>query len=450
MCAPRSAVWRRTNFVIALLLLNVVVPCFGQTTKPAQSADRPATAQPAAKAAAKPAVKADVEPAVKTDAKPAIKADVKPAAKPELVKKPGFAVASDKDKAPAKTATAPVNKVDQPSKPAVVAQPAVKPVATPKAEPPKDLDLALLGEFAGPVATGPARYQRLALQVRPTGNGGFDAIQYQGGLPGEPTHRPAATLLVGKRWERFLVLSGGPWAIFVEPDHCVLLDHQGQRVGRLERVVRSSPTLGAVAPKDAVVLFDGRSTSLLTSARMTPDGLLMEGADVRPLFQDFNLHLEFLLPYLPAARDQGRGNSGVYLLSRYEIQILDSFAQLPVFNGCGAIYRFRKPDVNMCLPPQTWQTYDIAFTSPRWLSDGTKWKNARLTVWLNGIKVQNNVELTGKTGAGKMEDPLMLPIRFQDHRNPVRFRNIWLVDRGAQTPAGFPVFAKPAAPAKKP
>jgi uncharacterized protein Usg len=275
-------------------------------------------------------------------------------------------------------------------------------------------------------------------------------MQYQGGLPGEPSHRPASISLVGKRWERFLVLSGGPWAIFVEPDQCVLFDRQGQRVGRLERVVRVSPTLGAAPPREAIVLFDGKGTRMLTTARMTADGLLMEGADARPLFQDFNLHVEFLLPYMPSAKDQGRANSGVYLQSRYEIQILDSFAQVPVYNGCGSIYRFRKPDLNMCLPSQVWQTYDIAFTAPRWLSDGTKWRNGRVTVWLNGVKVQNDVELLDKTGAGKVEDPLPLPIRFQDHRNPVRFRNIWIVDRGALAPVGFPTLAKPAQPSPQP
>jgi hypothetical protein len=429
-----------------VLLSSVVAPSFGQTTKPNRPTERPTTTQAATtvKPAAQPAAKAEPAKApgfaVATD-------KGKPAVLPQAVKEAAKKVDAGKDQAKkaaaSKTQKADIAKSGKASEPA-------KPTAKPKVEPPKDLDLTFLGEFAGPVATRPAHYQRVALQVRPTGSGGFDAIQYQGGLPGEPSHRPGATSLVGKRWERFLVLSGGPWAIFVEPDHCVLLDREGQRVGRLERVVRSSPTLGAQPPKEALVLFDGKHTALLTTARMTPDGLLMEGADARPLFQDFNLHVEFVLPYMPVAKDQGRANSGVYLQSRYEIQVLDSFAQLPAFNGCGAIYRYRQPDLNMCLPPLVWQTYDIVFTAPRWLSDGTKWKHGRVTVWLNGVKVQNNVELKDKTGAGKMEDPLMLPIRFQDHRNPVRFRNIWIVDRGALAPVGFPPLAKPATPAKKP
>lgn len=437
MSAPRSNVRRPACFLVVFALLGCLT---GAASSPAadtgKSNDR---------------------------SKPAAVANAKPAS-PAPGKAVGFVEVTDRAKAAERTAgakhTAAKAPAAAPSKPVAAVKPSAAPNSAPPAAKPnpeptavdlsKDPDFAFQGEFVGPVSVTPSQYQRLAVQIRPTGTGGFDAMQYQGGLPGEPSHRPAAVTLVGKRWERFLVLSGGPWAIFVEPDHCVLFDRQGQRVGRLERIVRQSPTLGALPPKDAIVLFDGKNTNLLTTARITADGLLMEGADLRPLFQDFNLHVEFLLPYLPSAKDQGRANSGVYLQSRYEMQVLDSFAQAPAINGCGAIYKSRKPDLNMCLPPMTWQTYDIAFTAPRWLADGTKWKNGRVSVWLNGVKVQNNVELTDKTGAGKLEDPLPLPIRFQDHRNPVRFRNIWLVDRGAAPVVGFPVHFKPADPAPQP
>ncbi len=308
----------------------------------------------------------------------------------------------------------------------------------------QDPDLALQGEFVGPVSSSPSEYQRWGLQVRPVGDGRFEAIQYPGGLPGEPSHRPQPVTLVGKRCESFLVLSGGPWAVFVEPDHCLLVDREGHAAGRLERIRRQSPTLGARPPKGAIVLFDGKDTKQFTKAGMTGDGLLMEGAYFKALFQDFNLHVEFMLPYLPSAQDQGRANSGVYLQSRYEVQILDSFAQEPLFNGCGSFYRFRKPDVNMTLPPLVWQTYDIAFTAPRWVSDSTKLANARASVWHNGVQVQNNVELETKTGAGKPEDPMPLPTYLQDHHNPVRFRNVWIIDRGSLPLADFPVPAKAA------
>jgi hypothetical protein len=311
-----------------------------------------------------------------------------------------------------------------------------------------DDDFALLGEFRGQVSLELNKYQPLALQVRAIGNGQFEAIQYDGGLPGEKGFVSKPVKFVGQRSGDFLVLSGGPWAVIVEKNHCLIVDRKGNKVGRLERVKRVSPTMGAQPPKEATVLFDGKNTDQFTVGSMTPDGLLMEGADIKPMFQDFNLHLEFKLPYMPEARDQGRANSGLYLQSRYEVQVLDSFATEPVFNGCGSLYRYRVPDVNMCLPPHAWQTYDIIFTAPRWASDGTKVRNGRITVWLNGVKVHNNVELKNKTGAGKEEEPLLLPTRLQDHGNPIRYRNIWLIDRGLVSNVRFPVY--PPKPQPKP
>jgi len=306
-----------------------------------------------------------------------------------------------------------------------------------------DDDFALQGEFVGSIVTNPTRPRPVALQIRAIGGGDYEAAQYVGGLPTVWRPKPQVRL-IGKRHEDFLVLSGGPMAVLVNPDHCLLVDREGERVGRLDRVERISPTLGAEPPKHAIVLFDGTGTDQFVNGRMTEGGLLMEGSDFKPMFQDFYLHLEFMLPYMPEARDQGRANSGVYLQSRYEVQVLDSFALEPLSNGSGGLYRFRPPDVNMCFPPLVWQTYDIRFTSPRWASDGTKLKNARITVWHNGVKIHNNVELPNKTGAGKPEEPTLLPIRLQNHGNPVRFRNIWLIDRGDAPPTRFPVFRKPA------
>ena len=324
------------------------------------------------------------------------------------------------------------------------------------------MDFTIQGEFVGMVSTSPSKLQQIALQVRAAGKGGFEAAQYMGGLPGsgqlqvkalgdgrfetvklsDSDAKPERVQLVGQRNDDFLVLSGGQWAMLVQGDQCLLIDREGNRVGRLERVHRQSPTLGVKPPEGAVVLFDGSNADQFDNARITDDGLLMEGADMKPLFQDFNMHLEFLLPFMPPGRDQGRGNSGVYLLSRYELQVLDSFALEPVHNGCGSLYQFRAPDVNMCFPPLVWQTYDIVFTAPRWAADGTKLKNARVTIWQNGTKIHDNVELPNKTGAGKPEDATLLPTRLQNHGDPVRFRNIWLIDRGAAPPTNFPIFSE--------
>lgn len=315
--------------------------------------------------------------------------------------------------------------------------------------PKNDADYSLMGEFVGPISVGENKYSPLGLQIRPIGNGLFEALQYTGGLPGQKTFAKKDPLkLVGTRSGDLLILSGGPWAIFVEKDGCLIVDRKGNKVGRLERIKRGSPTMGAKAPAGATVLFDGSGTDQFTTARMTEDGLLMEGADTLPMFQDFNLHVEFRLPYMPNSEGQKRGNSGCYLQSRYEVQVLDSFATTPVFNGCSALYRFKSPDLNMCLPPLQWQTYDIKFTAPRWGADGTKLRNARITVWQNGVKTQDDVELPNKTGAGKVEEPTLLPIRFQNHSDPVRFRNIWIVDRGLVS-TGFPVSPKVLTEAEK-
>ncbi len=317
-------------------------------------------------------------------------------------------------------------------------------------EPPKnDLNFALMGEFVGPIAKGENEYESLALQLRPVGGDNFEAVSFIGGLPGQKKHQPQMTNMIGRRSGDFLVLSGGPWAIFVEQDHCLIIDRTGKQLGRLERVQRTSPTMGARPPQDAIVIFDGTSIDQFTNAQMTKDGLLMEGADFKPMFQDFNMHVEFKIPYMPQAQGQQRGNSGLYLQSRYECQVLDSFGLDRLINGLGALYQFKKPDVNMAFPPLTWQTYDIQFTAPRWAADGSKIRNAHVTSWINGVKVQDNVALPNKTGAGKQEEPLLLPTKIQNHGDPVRFRNIWVVDRGL-TVSKFPVYPpKETAPPKE-
>lgn len=296
--------------------------------------------------------------------------------------------------------------------------------------PPKgDASFPLMGEFVGRIKSEDSALQ-LGLQIRAIKDNRFEAIAFRGGLPGQPKFNPEPIHMIGQRSSDFVILSGGPWAIFVEKNNCRVVDRTGKEIGKLKRIRRSSPTLFSPAPEGAIVLFDGTNTKQFTTAKMTDSGLLMEGANLKPMFQDFHLHVEFRLPYMPMADSQQRGNSGLYLQSRYECQILDSFATPPVFNGMGAIYRFRAPDLNMAFPPLTWQTYDVSFTAPRWAADGSKLRNATINSWVNGVKVQDNVSVPNKTGAGKTEEPILLPIKIQDHGDPVRFRNAWIVDRG--------------------
>ncbi len=310
--------------------------------------------------------------------------------------------------------------------------------------PKDDLDYELMGEFVGVVSLTENNYEPLGLQIRPLGPNNFEALQFIGGLPGQEGFKNKSLQLVGRRHQQHLVLSGGPWAIIVHQKHCLIIDENGKSVGKLERIQRGSPTMGARPPKGALVLFDGKNTDQFINGKMTPDGLLMAGTDIKPMFQDFNLHLEFRLPYMPNSDDQQRGNSGCYIQSRYEVQILDSFAQVPKFNGASSLYRTKSPDLNMCFPPLVWQTYDIKFTAPRWAADGTKIQNARITVWHNGVKTQDNYEIPNKTGAGKQEEPSLLPIKLQDHSDPVVYRNIWIIDRGLTDGITFPVMSPTA------
>lgn len=311
-------------------------------------------------------------------------------------------------------------------------------------EPPADdANYVLQGEFVGELTKADGTKETIAVQLRPVGGDKFEGLVYSGGLPGEPGHQPEGTHLVGLRAGDKVLLSGTELAMFLDAEKCVVISSEGQVLGSLARVIRSSPTLGAAAPEGAIAVFDGSGTENLLNGNMNDAGLLMIGADLKPLVQDFDLHLEFKLPYMPNETSQQRGNSGIYIHSRYECQILDSFAELPVFNGCGSLYRFKSPDLNMCFPPLIWQTYDIRFTAARWAADGTKVRNAHITSWLNGVVIQDDVELPNKTGRGQEESATVLPTKFQDHEDPVHFRNIWVVDRGISGSANFPPIAQP-------
>lgn len=295
-----------------------------------------------------------------------------------------------------------------------------------------DADFPLQGEYAGLILPDDGRtngvLRRVGVQVVALGNGEFDGVVYQYGLPGAGWNKGEITKLHGTRVENVLNLYSDALLAEVQDNHLLLKSNRGYTLGKFPRVVRRSPTLGKRPPHNAIVLFDGTSADEFKNGRMTDDGLLMEGADFKRTFEDFTLHLEFQLPYMPASRGQKRGNSGVYLQSRYEVQVLDSFGLDNAFNHCGALYRYQPPEINMCLPPLQWQTYDITFRSPRFDEDGKKICNACLHVVHNGVTIHDHFEVERKTGAGKQESPQPFPIRLQNHSDPVRYRNIWIVD----------------------
>ena len=195
-------------------------------------------------------------------------------------------------------------------------------------------------------------------------------------------------------------------------------------------------------PAGAIVLFDGTDFSQWESEHGGPAPWRLANGTMEVVpgkedvitiqnFQDFKLHVEFNVPKEPKSeKGQSHGNSGIYIQRRYEAQILDSYGQEPKYDGCGAIYRTKPPDKNVCKRPGVWQTYDITFHAARFTGEGEnpkKLKNARITVFHNGVLIHDDFEIPDKTGRGRPEGPQPAPIQLQDHGSRVRFRNIWLV-----------------------
>jgi len=196
------------------------------------------------------------------------------------------------------------------------------------------------------------------------------------------------------------------------------------------------------APSDAVVLFDGTDLGKWTTDKGEPAKWKVENGAMEVVkdtgsirtkeeFGDCQLHVEWAAPAEVAGSGQGRGNSGVFLMNNYEVQILDCYGNKTYPDGMtAAIYGQYPPLVNACRKPGEWQTFDIVFRAPRFGSGGELQSPARMTVFHNGCLVQDDVELTGPT-AHKDRPPYeahaeALPISLQDHGHPVRFRNIWV------------------------
>jgi hypothetical protein len=200
------------------------------------------------------------------------------------------------------------------------------------------------------------------------------------------------------------------------------------------------------APSDAVVLFDGKDLSRWkVDGGKEPGWKVVEGAMIVPPsgtpgggtitskdeFGDCQIHVEFATPDPPRGRDQGRGNSGVLIMGRYEIQVLDCFENITYADGgVSAVYGQYPPQANASRKPGEWQTYDIVFEAPRFAKDGSVEKPAYVTVLLNGVLTQNHVALLGpmtyRNLAKYSPHGPKGPLAFQDHGNPVKYRNVWV------------------------
>lgn len=291
------------------------------------------------------------------------------------------------------------------------------------------IDYEIQGEYAATIQTDDGDID-WGGQVIALGDGKFDLVGYKGGLPGAGWKRGDETMkFTGE-------MKDGKKAVFQTGDHSVevadgklALVMNGTTIATLAKVYRKSPTLEMKAPDGATQLFDGTSTDAWENGKIVEDNLLgATNVSTKEKFGDHTLHIEFRTPMMPKDRGQARGNSGVYMQGRYELQVLDSFGLDGKNNECGGIYTIAEPIVNMCLPPLSWQTYDIDFTAAKYEGD-KKVTNARVTIKHNGVVIHDDLELPGGTPGYKPEGPGDESVFLQNHGDPVAFRNVWIVKK---------------------
>lgn len=202
-----------------------------------------------------------------------------------------------------------------------------------------------------------------------------------------------------------------------------------------------TPGTHGSAPSDAIVLFDGKNLDNWVNQEGKPaEWMVADGAmtvvkgkgiiKTRQTFGDIQLHIEWRTPAKVVGESQGRGNSGIFFQERYELQVLDSYNNRTYSNGqAGSIYKQSPPLVNASRGPGEWQVYDAVYTAPRYNEDGSLKSKGRITVFHNGVLIQNNTEIQGTTeyiGKPKIVAHGKGSLVLQDHGNPTSFRNIWV------------------------
>lgn len=298
----------------------------------------------------------------------------------------------------------------------------------PKKAKAEDPAFAIQGEYSGVLGDEEIK---IGLQIIAMGDKKFVGATHMGGLPGDGWNGEKLPAIEAEMAADGTIKFEGDQGSGIYKNGEVVIVVDGNEVGSLKKVNRKSKTLGMKPPKDAIVLFDGSNADNWENAVMAGKILAFDpkgrGATSKQKFGSHLLHIEFRLPYMPEARGQGRGNSGLYLQSRYEVQMLDSFGLEGKDNECGGIYSISKPKKNMCYPPLRWQTYDVDFTAAEYGDDGKVTKNPRITVRHNGELIHQDLELPKSTTASPLKPgPEDAPIYLQNHGNPVRYRNIWV------------------------
>ncbi len=314
-------------------------------------------------------------------------------------------------------------------------------------------DFAVQGEYIGHVGQQGFTLA-VAAQVIALGNGKFEGVLYKGGLPGagwdekfrfhfKGETKDGITHAVGIHGEKLAFENPNLKATIQEGvmrgEALMFRNELPDTAFELKKIFRQSPTLGIKPPAGAIVLFDGSNTDEWVDGKIVENNLLDVGTQTKRQFNSHRVHLEFRTPFMPAAAGMSRGNSGVYIRKKWEIQVLDSFAwnsenrkfeRLADFGCCGGIHEMVKPRLNMCLPPLSWQTYDIDFEAPKKDAAGKVLTPAMLTVHHNGICIHDRVVLA-PYGPGEDSEAESFgkpgPLFLQQHGNPVRFRNIWAI-----------------------
>lgn len=318
-------------------------------------------------------------------------------------------------------------------------------------------DPTLVQELTDYQIQGDYRAASYGAQVIALGDNYYSAIVYKGGLPGDGWDEKNKTILDGKqegdsvefksskapkkyyapKAEQFSPVKKFPPKGQQQASGSIVknvfeITLKGEKF-ELKKINRTSPTMGAKAPEGAVVLFDGSNIDAFTKGRIDAKTKTLH-TDARDLytkekFNNYTLHIEFMTPYMPSYRGAKRGNSGIYHVWDYELQILDSYGLDGIHSECGGIYKTQAPRINMCFPPLTWQTYDVEFTNSVF-KNGKKIKSAFITVKHNGVLIHDNTEIPVKTGGSrKTPEGQPGPFRLQGHGNKIQYRNIWLIKK---------------------